>query len=156
MQVTYAVSPQASNQAQQYQVAYATQPAASLSYAPALAVPTYAPPYTTATYSNGGQLSAASLQQGQIIPYTSAANGFYITPAQLQQLTFAAPQTGAATPAQAYQQIPSAYTTATPVLPGYQKLGSTVVAPTAAAYYSPASAAQNYHQQPSFRKQSPA
>lgn len=134
-----------------------TQPN-SYSYAPlALASPFTTSPYTTGAtgYTNGAQLSAASLQQGQIIPYTTPSNGIFLNPSQLQQLGLgyssgysSYPQTvGAAATVQPYT-----YTTATPILPNVPKVGSTVVTPTAAAYYSAAPASQTYQQSPAFRK----
>lgn len=124
-----------------------------------------ASPYTTSAYTNpnsystattnvataaaAAQLPAASLQQGQIIPYTAATNGgIYLTSSQLQQLGYAIPQSvGAQATAQPYT-----YTTATPILPSVPKIGTTVVTPTAAAYYSAAPASQAYQQNPAFRK----
>lgn len=127
-----------------------------------------ASPYTTSAYTNSAnsysttnaataavaaaatapQISAASLQQGQIIPYTAASNGIYLTTSQLQQLGYAIPQSiGAPATAQPYT-----YTTATPILPSVPKIGTTVVTPTAAAYYSAAPASQAYQQTPAFRK----
>lgn len=115
------------------------------------------PNYSTATLNGAGvttaaaaaaQLPAASLQQGQIIPYTASSNGIYLTPAQLQQLGYTIPQSfGAPATAQPY-----AYTTASPILPSVPKIGTTVVTPTAAAYYSAAPASQAYQQAPAFRK----
>lgn len=159
MQVAYAIAP---NQ-QQYQLAIAATPANSYAYTPV----GIASPYTTSAYTNpnysaaatgagvttaaaaaAAQLPAASLQQGQIIPYTASASGIYLTPAQLQQLGYAIPQAvGAPATAQPY-----AYTTATPLLPSVPKIGTTVVTPTAAAYYSAAPASQAYQQAPAFRK----
>lgn len=145
-QVSYAAAAAAPQQqtvaypAQQYQLAIASQPSQSIAYAPALTIPYTTNPYTTATYTNaaatapGAQVAAATLQQGQIIPYTA-----------FQQFAYSAPTTTA--PASAYQHIPAAYSTAAPLL---AKLGSTVVTPTAAAYYSAAPASQAYQQQPSF------
>lgn len=129
-----------------------TQPN-SYPYTPvALASPyTAASPYTNSAsgYTNSAQLpAAASLQQGQIIPYTTASNSLFLSPQQLQQLNFAVPQTvGSAANIQPY-----AYTTAAPVVPSVPKVGSTVVTPTAAAYYSAAPASQTYQQSPAFRK----
>lgn len=128
-------------------------------YAPvALASPYTTNPYTSGTaytnaagYTNTAQLSAASLQQGQIIPYTTSSNGILLSSSQLQQLGLAynnLPQTvGSAATVQPY-----AYSTASPVLPSVPKVGTTVVTPTAAAYYSPAPASQTYQQSPAFRK----
>lgn len=113
-------------------------------------------PYTTGAYTTGAYTNAnaypnaAQLQQGQIIPYTaqSTNGGYILTPSQLQQLGIALPQTvGASATVQPYT-----YTTATPDLSNVPKLGTTVVTPTAAAYYSAAPASQSYQQNPSFRK----
>lgn len=129
-----------------------TQPN-SFSYAPVA----LASPYTTNAYtsgsglSNSAQLSAASLQQGQIIPYTQASNGILLNPTQLQQLGLGynsiQQSVGSAATVQPYT-----YTTATPILSNVPKIGSTVVPPTASAYYSAAPASQTYQQSPAFRK----
>lgn len=114
---------------------------------------TYSPlalasPYTTGAYTNTAQLPSASLQQGQIIPYTTASNGIFLNPSQLQSYNFALPQTiGSSATVQPY-----AYTTATPLVPNAPKIGTTVVTPTAAAFYSAAPASQTYQQSPAFRK----
>lgn len=124
----------------------------SYSYAPV----GLASPYTTSAYGTGytntAQLpAAASLQQGQIIPYTTAANGILLSSSQLQQLGLAynnLPQNvGSAATIQPYT-----YSTAAPILPSVPKIGTTVVTPTAAAYYSAAPASQTYQQSPAFRK----
>lgn len=125
----------------------------SLPYTPiALASPYTAAAFTNSAngYANFAQLpAAASLQQGQIIPYTTASNNIYLSPSQLQQLNLVAPQTlGAA----AATVQPYTYTTAAPVAPSVPKVGSTAVPPTAAAFYSAAPASQTYQQSPSFRK----
>lgn len=139
----------------QYVAAVPTQPN-PYSYAPvALASPFTTNAYTGATgYTNGPQLTAASLQQGQIIPYTTSSNGIFLNPSQLQQLGIgynSIPQTvGAAATVQPYT-----YTTASPILSNVPKVPSTVVTPTAAAYYSAAPASQTYQQTPTFRKIQP-
>lgn len=127
----------------QYQVAVAaTQPNPYPSYQP-LAI---ASPYTTSAYTNTAQLPSASLQQGQIIPYTTASNSIFLNPSQLQSYNFAVPQTvGSSANVQPYT-----YTTATPILPSVPKIGTTVVSPTAAAYYSASPASQSYQQAPAF------
>lgn len=137
-QVAYANAPG------QYQVAVAaTQPNPYYSYQP-LAI---ASPYTTSAYTNTAQLPSASLQQGQIIPYTTASNSIFLNPSQLQSYNFAVPQTvGSSANIQPYT-----YTTATPILPSVPKIGTTVVSPTAAAYYSASPASQSYQQAPAFR-----
>lgn len=144
--MAYAISPG------QYVAAVPTQPN-SLPYTPVA----IASPYTAAAFTNGAsgytnsaQLpAAASLQQGQIIPYTTASNSFLLSPSQLQQLNLAVPQTlGAA----AATVQPYTYTTAAPVVPSVPKVSGSVVTPTAAAYYSAAPASQTYQQSPSFRK----
>lgn len=144
-----------------YQLAY-TQPN-SYAYAPwTIASPyttssLYSSGYTTAAngYSTTPQLSSAALQQSQIVPYTTTAQGTYLlTPSQLQQLnSFYAQSPTAAAAVQ-----PVSYTTATPA--GVQKIAataaaapaSTVVTPTTASFYSPAPASQSYQQSPTFRK----
>lgn len=145
--MAYAISPG------QYVAAVPTQPN-SYPYTPvAIASPYTAAAYTNSAsangYTNSAQLpAAASLQQGQIIPYTAASNSIFLSPSQLQQLNFGVPQTlGSAANIQPY-----AYTTAAPVVPSVPKVGSTVVTPTAAAYYSAAPASQTYQQSPAFRK----
>lgn len=139
-----------------YQVGYATQPNA-YSYAP-LGI---ASPYTTSGYAatsayGTGPIAAASLQQGQIIPYTTAANSLFLNPSNLQQYNFAYPGTypgnypgtyGAA----ATVQPLTAFTTASPIVPSVPKITSTV-SPTTSAYYSAAPASQTYQQSPAFRK----
>lgn len=136
--------------------AYATPSASTTAYtyAPSFAIAT---PYTTNPYTNaanaytngtpfGNPLTAASLQQGQIIPYT--ANSFFLSPSQLQQLNFALP---AVSPTSGIQ--PAAYTTASPIVsPSVPKIGTTVVTPTAAAYYPASPASQSYQQSPAFCK----
>lgn len=73
-----------------------------------------------------------------------------MSPSQLQQLGIAVQQQQTAgTPATVQ---PYTYSTATPIITGVPKIGSTVVTPTAAAYYSAAPAAQAYQQSPAFRK----
>lgn len=144
--MAYAISPG------QYVAAVPTQPN-SLSYAPlGLASPYTAAAFTNSAsgYANSAQLpAAAQLQQGQIIPYTTASNSILLSPSQLQQLNFAVPQSlGAA----AATVQPYAYTTAAPVAPSVPKVSSSVVTPTAAAFYSAAPASQTYQQSPSFRK----
>lgn len=132
----------------QYQVAYATQPN-PYSYAPyGIASPYTTSAYTTPNAYGTGPIAAASLQQGQIIPYTTAANSLFLNPTNLQQFynSFAYPQS---LNAAATVQPLTAYTTATPIIP---KIGSTVVSPTTAAYYSAAPASQTYQQSPAFRK----
>lgn len=130
----------------------------SLPYTPvALASPYTAAAFTNSAngYANFAQLpAAASLQQGQIIPYTTTSNGIYLSPSQLQQLNLIAPQTlGAQTLGAAAATVqPYTYTTAAPVVPSVPKIGSTAVPPTAAAFYSAAPASQTYQQSPSFRK----
>lgn len=126
----------------------------SLPYTPvALASPYTAAAFTNNAngYANFAQLpAAAALQQGQIIPYTTASNSFLLSPSQLQQLNLVAPQTlGAA----AATVQPYTYSTAAPVVPSVPKVGSTAVPPTAAAYYSAAPASQTYQQSPSFRNE---
>lgn len=118
-----------------------------------------ASPYTAAAYANSASsltnlaqlpAAAASLQQGQIIPYTTSSNSIYLSPSQLQQLNLAVPQTlGAAATVQPYT-----YTTAAPVVANVPKVGSAGVTPTAAAFYSAAPASQTYQQSPAFRKNS--
>lgn len=146
-----------------YQLAY-TQPS---SYAYAASPWTFASPYTTSgLYSSGyttaangytttPQLSSAALQQSQIVPYTTTAQGTYLlTPSQLQQLNSYYAQS----PTAAAAVQPVSYTTATPA--GVQKIAataaaapaSTVVTPTTASFYSPAPASQSYQQSPTFRK----
>lgn len=132
-----------------YQVAYATQPN-PYTYAPL----SLASPFTTNGYASpnvygNGPITAASLQQGQIIPYTTAANGLYLTPSSLQQFGFSLPQSLSTS---ATVQPLTAYTTATPIVPNVSKIGSNVVTPTASAYYAAAPASQTYQQQPTFRK----
>lgn len=142
-QVAYAIAPG------QYQVAVAaTQPNPYSSYQPlAIASPYTSSPYTTGAYTNTAQLPSASLQQGQIIPYTTASNSIFLNPSQLQSYNFAVPQTvGSSANIQPYT-----YTTATPILPSVPKIGTTVVSPTAAAYYSASPASQSYQQAPAFR-----
>ncbi|XP_055302554.1 uncharacterized protein LOC129568534 [Sitodiplosis mosellana] len=148
--VAYAIAPN-----QQYQLAIAATQPNPYVYSPV----GIASPYTTSAYTNpnsystattnnaaSAQLPAASLQQGQIIPYTASSNGIYLTSSQLQQLGYAIPQSvGAPATAQPYT-----YTTATPILPSVPKIGTTVVTPTAAAYYSAAPASQAYQQTPTF------
>lgn len=125
-------------------MAVATQPNA-YSYSPL----SIASPYTTSPYTNAAQLPSASLQQGQIIPYTTASNSIFLNPSQLQSYNFALPQTiGSSATVQPY----SAYTTATPILPSVPKIGTTVVTPTAAGYYPASPASQSYQQAPSFRE----
>lgn len=133
-----------------YQMAYATQPN-PYTYAPL----SLASPYTTSGYASpnvygNGPISATSLQQGQLIPYTTAANGgLYLSPANLQQFGFSLPQS--LSPSATVQPL-TAYTTATSVVPSVSKFGSNVVTPTASAYYAAAPASQTYQQSPSFRK----
>lgn len=110
-----------------------------------------ASPYTTSAYTTpNGYANSAALQQGQIIPYTAPSNGIFLSPSQLQQLGITIPQTSSAT------VQPYAYSTATPVVPSVPKVGTTVVTPTAAAYYSAAPVSQSYQpsyqQAPTFRK----
>lgn len=116
--------------------------------------------YTTSAnaYSTTPQLSAAALQQSQIIPYTTTAQGSYIlTPSQLQQLSFGVPQTPTAAAATVQ---PLSYTTASPsstlakVQPAtaVASPATTIVSPTTASFYSSAPASHSYQQSPTFRK----
>lgn len=130
-------------------MAYATQPN-PYTYAPlSLASPYTTNGYASANIYGNSPITAASLQQGQLIPYTAAANGFYLSPSSLQQLGFAMPQTLSAS---ATIQPMTAYTTATPIVPSVPKIGSNVAPPTASAFYASAPASQTYQQSPTFRK----
>lgn len=150
--MAYAVAPA------QYQLAV-TNPSTSAAYAAYTPI-ALAAPYTASTYANtpsaytsGSQLAAASIQQGQIIPFTTAANSFLLSPsqlAQLQQYNYAVPQLVSPTAAAAYSTvapiIPSAVPKIQSVIPG------TAATPTAAAYYGAAPAAHSYQHSPAFRK----
>lgn len=135
-------------------MAYATQPNPYTTNPYTYAPLSIASPYTTNGYGSSniygnGPITAASLQQGQIIPYTSATNGLYLSPSNLQQLGFSLPQSLSTS---ATVQPLTAYTTATPIVPSVSKIGSNVVNPTASAFYAAAPASQTYQQSPTFRK----
>lgn len=131
----------------QYQLAY-NQPSSYSPYASWIANP-----YTTNAYTNPNSfastsgLTAASLQQSQIIPFTSSpSNSFLFNPAQYQPLNFAIPQSSTA----AIQ--PLSYTTASPLSSVSKVSGTTVVTPTTPSFYPSAPTSQSYQQSPAYRK----
>lgn len=132
----------------QYQLAY-NQPNSYSPYA-SFAI---ANPYTTNAYTNPNSfasssgLTAASLQQSQIIPFTSSpSNSFLFNPSQYQPLNFALPQSSTA----AIQ--PLSYTTASPLSSVSKVSGTTVVTPTTPSFYPSAPTSQSYQQSPAYRK----
>lgn len=128
-------------------MAYATQPN-PYTYTPF----SLASPYTTNVgYSSPNVYGNGQFTAGQLIPYTTAANSFYLSPSNLQQFGFSVPQSLTGSTSATVQPFTTAYTTATPILPNASKVASNAIAPTASAFYAAAPASQTYQQTPNFR-----